>query len=167
MRSWAPAERPLRLLEKKDQAPKGEPKALACYGVLRHDTGGMLLRFVEGRPVSDLTVPFLSWVCEELTAEGKRALLLIWDNAGWHTSARVRNWIRQQNRVAKGNGGVRIVTCYLPTKSPWLNNIEPKWVHGKRAVAEPDRVLEPSEIIERASAYYDVPVLPHLSKEVP
>jgi len=167
MRSWTPADQPLRLIEKGDRLPKGAPKALACYGLLRQDTGGMLLRFTQGRPVSELTVPFLSWACEELAAEGKKALLLIWDNAGWHTSARVRSWIRQHNRAAKQNGGVRIVTCRLPTKSPWLNNIEPKWIHGKRAVAEPDRVLEPSEIIERACAYYDVPVLSHLSKEVP
>ena len=166
MRSWTPAGQPMRLIQKKDQVPKGAPKALACYGLLRQDTGGMLLRFTEGRPVSELTVPFLSWACGELAAEGKKALLLIWDNAGWHTSALVRGWIRQLNRAAKENGGVRIVTCCLPTKSPWLNNIEPKWIHGKRAVAEPDRVLEPSEIIERACAYYAVPLLPHLSKEV-
>jgi len=78
----------------------------------------------------------------------------------------VKGWIRQQNRQARENGGVRIVTCCLPTKSPWLNNIEPKWIHGKRAIAEPERVLEPAEITERACAYYDVPVLPHLSKDV-
>jgi DDE superfamily endonuclease len=167
MHAWATAGEPLRLVEKGHQLPKGEPKALACYGLLRNDTGGMLLRFTEGRPVSELTVPFLAWACEELIAEGKKALLLIWDNASWHTSARVRSWIRQHNRAAKASGGVRIVTCCLPTKSPWLNNIEPKWIHGKRAVAEPDRVLEPFEIIERACSYYDVPMLPHLSKEVP
>jgi hypothetical protein len=58
---------------------------------------------------------------------------------------------------------VRIAVCLLPTKSPWLNNIEPKWVHGKRAVSEPGRVLAPEELIERACAYYDCPVLPPLS----
>ena len=167
MHAWTPAGQPLRLIEKKDRLPKGVPKALACYGLLRHDNGGMLLRFTEGRPVSELTEQFLSWTCGELGAEGKKALLLIWDNAGWHVSARVRTWIRQQNRAAKQNGGVRIVVCLLPTKSPWLNNIEPKWIHGKRAVAEPDRVLEPPEIVARACAYYEVPVLPHLSKDVP
>jgi hypothetical protein len=25
--------------------------------------------------------------------------------------------------------------------SPWLNAIEPKWVHGKRKVVEPDGLL--------------------------
>jgi len=46
-------------MEKAAHVPKGAPKALACYGLLRQDTGGMLLRFTEGRPVSELTVPFL------------------------------------------------------------------------------------------------------------
>jgi hypothetical protein len=37
----------------------------------------------------------------------------------------------------------------LPIKSPWLNPIEPKWVHGKRRVVEPDRLLPAAELIER------------------
>jgi hypothetical protein len=30
------------------------------------------------------------------------------------------------------------VSCLLPKHSPWLNAIEPKWVHGKRKVVEAD-----------------------------
>ncbi len=50
------------------------------------------------------------------------------------------SWIRQHNREVlcgrrEGKEGVQIISCFLPTKSTWLNNIEPKWVHGKRAVA--------------------------------
>ena len=26
-------------------------------------------------------------------------------------------------------------------ESPWLNSMEPKWVHGKRKVVEPDGLL--------------------------
>jgi hypothetical protein len=40
----------------------------------------------------------------------------------------------------------------LPTKSPWLNPIEPKWVHGKRRIVEPDRTLSPDELEERVCA---------------
>jgi hypothetical protein len=36
---------------------------------------------------------------------------------------------------------VRIVSCLLPKQSPWLNAIEPKRVHGKRKVDEPDGLL--------------------------
>jgi hypothetical protein len=37
---------------------------------------------------------------------------------------------------------VRIATCLLPKKSPWLNALEPKWIHGKRKVVEPDGLLK-------------------------
>ena len=43
------------------------------------------------------------------------------------------------NRHVKNSaGGVRIVSCLLPMQSLWLNAIEPKWVHGKRKVVEPE-----------------------------
>lgn len=132
----------------------GDPKALSCYGLLREDTGGMLVRFVAGRPVSQVTEDFLAWVCACLAAEGKKALLLVWDNASWHISQRVRAWIRAENRRAKEEGGVRIVACRLPSKSPWLNSIEPKWAHGKRAIVEPDRLLTAQEVKERVCVYY-------------
>ena len=87
-------------------------------------------------------------------AEGKRALLLVWDNAAWHVSGRVRAWIKVHNRKAKGEGGVRIVACVLPVKSPWLNPIEPKWAHGKKAIVEPERLLAANEIRARVYDYY-------------
>ena len=144
---------PPRLHEPPSEAD-GDPKALACYGLLRSDTGGMLLRFVEGRPVSQVTEDFLAWACARLAAEGKRALLLIWDNASWHVSRRVRAWIKAHNRRARAEGGVRIIACYLPVKAPWLNAIEPKWVHGKRAIIEPERKLTAGEVVERVCGDY-------------
>jgi DDE superfamily endonuclease len=154
MHAWAAEGEPLRLVER--AVPKGDPdpKALSCYGLLRDDTGGMLLRFVEGRPVSQVTEDYLAWVCAELSAEGKRALLLVWDNASWHVSQRVRAWIRAHNRKARAEGGVRIVACFLPVKSPWLNPIEPKWAHGKKAVVEPERLLTADEVRTRVCDYY-------------
>jgi DDE superfamily endonuclease len=154
LRAWAEPKRPLHLVER--AVPKGDPdpKALSCYGLLRGDTGGMLLRFVSGRPVSQVTEDYLAWVCERLAVEGKKALLLIWDNASWHVSKRVRAWIKTHNRKARAEGGVRIVACHLPVKSPWLNAIEPKWAHGKKAIVEPDRLLNAREVRERVCAYY-------------
>jgi hypothetical protein len=74
MHTWADGE-PTRL--RRLEADKGDPdpKALACYGLLRADTGGMMVRFVAGRPVSQVTEDFLGWACARLAAEGKRALL--------------------------------------------------------------------------------------------
>ena len=154
MGAWAPEDDRLRLVGR--AVPKGDPdpKALSCYGLLRADTGGMMLRFVTGRPVSQVTEDYLAWVCERLQAEGKAALLLVWDNAAWHVSKRVRAWIHGHNRRAKDEGGVRIVACFLPVKSPWLNPIEPKWAHGKKAVVEPDRLLAADEVRARVCDYY-------------
>jgi transposase len=124
----------------------------------------MLLRFVSGRPVSAGTIDFLAWSCERLAVQGITGLLLIWDNASWHTSQQVRAWIGLHNRTVKQSSqGVRIVMCLLPSKSPWLNPIEPKWVHGKRAVSEPERLLSADELEARVYAYYGCTPEAHLT----
>jgi transposase len=132
--------------------------------VLRADSEKIWLRFVQGRPVSSLTTKWLNWLSRQLAKEGKKALLVIWDNASWHLSQAVRSWIRTHNSKAKRAEGVRILICQLPTKSPWLNRIEPHWVHGKRAVVEPERKLTARELISRICHYYGGKQLPRLSK---
>jgi hypothetical protein len=157
----------MRLLERSVAKEDPDPKALACYGLLVRLGGAeseqVGLRFVEGRPVSGQTIQYLDWCCEELAALGKKALLLVWDTASWHKSGEVRGWIQGQNRDVKRTGkGVRIVGCRLPSKSPWLNPIEPRWTHGKRRVVEPARLLSAGELIERVYDAYDCPHLPLL-----
>jgi hypothetical protein len=51
----------------------------------------------------------------------------------------------------------------LPTKSPWLNPIESKWVHGKRNVVEADRLLSARQFAERVCAYFGCRYEDHLS----
>ena len=166
LHAWADGE-PKRMHQPGAKAGDAGPKALACYGLLRADDGGMMLRFVDGRPVSQVTEDYLSWVCERLAKEGKRALLLIWDNASWHLSQRVRSWIKGHNRRVKADGGIRIVSCPLPVKAPWLNRIEPKWVHGKRAIVEPDRPLTSEEVIDRVCTYYGCEHLERIEQHHP
>jgi DDE superfamily endonuclease len=121
-------------------------------------------RFVAGRPVRAITEQLLGWCCGNRQQVGVRVWVLIWDNASWHVSKRVRAWIRTHNRQVKQHGhGVRIVPCYLPVKSPWLNPIEPKWVHGKRAIVEPARLLSAQEVADRVCAYVGCPHEPHLA----
>jgi hypothetical protein len=156
----------MRLLEK--EAPKNDPdpKALSCYGLYVPEFGQTWLRFVDGRPVSSITTQFLGWCCHRLKQRGKKALLLIWDNASWHKSHEVRGWIAAHNRRVKDGGsraGVRIVPCLLPKKSPWLNAIEPKWVHSKRKVVEPERLLGAYELADRVCRVFDCPHYEHLS----
>lgn len=152
--AWASPDELLRLVQLEKEKHDPDPVALACYGLLRPATNQVLLRFVQGRPVSHLTTEFLAWGCEQLAAADKKAWLLVWDNASWPISPEVRQWIKQHNREAKANGGVRIIVAQLPVKSPWLNPIEPRWVHGKRAIIEPERKLTAQELIERVCAYY-------------
>jgi hypothetical protein len=165
LHAWT-QQKPLRLVEQvKDKADK-EPKALACYGLLRADTGQMWLRFVSGRPLSAVTTCFLAWILCRLAAEGKNALLLVWDNASWHISRQVRLFVKAHNRRVKQEGGCRLLVCPLPSKSPWLNKIEPKWVHGKRAVVEAERTLAVAELKERLCDYYACELLEPISQYV-
>lgn len=124
----------------------------------------MLLRFVDGRPVSTATTQCLGLLTDKLAAEGKTALLMVWDNAAWHVSHAVRTWLKAHNRRVKRDGGGRIAVCPLPSKSPWLNRIEPKWGHGKRAIAEPERKLPVEELQHRLCAYYDCELLEPLAQ---
>jgi len=141
--SWAEEGKPLRLIQR--SLAKDDPdreKAVSCYGLYLPQFDQTWLGFVDGRPVSRITTRFLRWCAEELEALGKKALLLIRDNANRHVSREVRRWLGSHNREVKKIGqGVRIVSCLLPKQSPWLNAIEPKWVHGKRKVVEPEGLL--------------------------
>ena len=162
LHAWAAGDGAPRLVEQAVAKGDPDPKALACYGLLvrwwqpeqpRHEEAW--LRFVDGRPISALTTQYLGWCCAKLEAAGKRALLLVWDNASWHVSREVRAWVHDHNRRAKASGtGVRLVICPLPIKSPWLNPIEPKWVHGKRRVVEPTCLLTAQELADRVCATF-------------
>lgn len=154
----------MRLLQKEPTKDDPESKALSCYGLYLPELEETWLRFVDGRPVSDITARFLSWCCEKLHRRGKEALLLIWDNASWHKSHRVREWIAAHNRKVKASGrGVRIVPSLLPIKSPWLNAIEPQWIHSKRKVVEPERLLGAYELADRVCAAFGCAHEEHLS----
>jgi DDE superfamily endonuclease len=168
--AWTAGGERLRLTVHAADRTDPDPKALACYGLwLPALPAGerMLLRFVDGRPVSAVTRAFLAWATERLAADGVRVLALIWDNASWHISREVRAWIKAHNRSVKASRkGCRLLVGRLPSKSPWLNPIEPKWGHGKRAVVEPARKLATAELEQRLCAPYRCPLLPPLAQKV-
>jgi hypothetical protein len=167
---WQDADQAIHLVEQTVGRENPDPKAIACYGLLarywtqtHHRAEAMWLRFVDGRPVSAVTIDFLRWCAEQAAALGKCAVLLIWDNASWHVSRIVRDWLRSYNRQVKQTGqGVRLIVSFLPVKSPWLNAIEPKWMHAKKRVAEPDRLLPAAELTDRVCATFDCPHHTHL-----
>lgn len=175
LHSWAATDRPLRLVERAVADDDPDPKALACYGVQLRRAGHsghpeqpneVWLRFVDGRPVSALTLEFLAWSCTRLEQAGVRVWALVWDNAPWHVSKAVRTWVRAHNRQVKQAGqGVRLLVAYLPTKSPWLNPIEAQWARAKRVVVEAERLLTAQEVADRVCAHFACPHEPHLIQE--
>lgn len=169
MAAWAAYQRPLRLVEVAVPDHDPTPKALACYGLWLPGLDQTWLRFVVGRPISAITTQFLAWCVAEtaraLPTSAIRTLLLVWDNASWHTSREVRAWVRAHNQTVQRAGwGVKLVPCPLPSQSPWLNPIEPKWLHAKRRIIEPTRVLSIAEVEERVCQVFQCPQLAHLSR---
>lgn len=171
LHSWLEDGQFLKLVEQANDPKDIEPKAIACYGLavhwyedldVRHDE--VWLRFVEGNPCGNLTIQYLEWLLEKTQQVGKKVLVMIWDHATWHKSVAVRTWIRDHNNaVKKAHNGVRLLPFLLPKKSPWLNPIEPMWIHAKRKIVEPDKKLAKTELVRRVSAVFDNPILPFLS----
>ena len=162
--SWAEEGKPMRLVQQSLVKDDPEPKAISCYGLYLPEFDETWLRFVDGRPVSPITKQFLGWCTEKLKALGKKVLVLIWDNASWHISKEVRRWLGKHNRRVKRSGeGVRIISCLLPKQSPWLNAIEPKWVHSKRKVVEPEDLLGAYELADRVCKVFRCPHYEHQS----
>ena len=125
MHAWSD-DTPVHLVEKTVPAKDPEGKAVACDGLSVPTAHHRLWRCVRGRPVSVVTCAFLAWLATYVTAQGKRALVLIWDHASWHLSQAVQAWITAHHRHTIQEGGCRLMVCRLPSKSPWLNPIEPK-----------------------------------------
>jgi DDE superfamily endonuclease len=164
LHAWADEAQPLRLVEQPVASDDPDPQARACYGLLLPQLDEVWLRFLDGRPVSAVTTVFLDWCCQEAAIRGKTARLLRWDNASWHRSKAVRQWIREHNRQVTPSGqGVRVVGCPLPIQSPWRNPIEPQWSHTKRRIIAPARLLAAHELAERVGAAVACPYLDHLS----
>jgi hypothetical protein len=88
--SWAEEGEPLRLTQRSVAKDDPEPKAISCYGLYVPEIGHTWLRFVDGRPISSITMRFLEWSLEKLEALGKKVVVLVWDNASWHVSGEVR-----------------------------------------------------------------------------
>ena len=153
LHAWAASGEALRLIAR--TPARGEPdQALACYGARRQDTQEVLLYLCQGPPKSEFTWLMIERLLAIARQEKKRVLAIIWDHASWHNSKRLKHWIRTHNQHAKRHGDVRLLTLLLPKKSPWLNSIEPCWIHARRKVCEPDGDLSPPELKRRLPAHF-------------
>jgi len=164
MHAWADgAPLKIRVLKADDRDP--DPIAICCYGMLRNDTKKVMLRFAEDRPMGDITSQFLEWVCQELEDEGKKRLIVIWDDASWHASSMVMNRLHDHNNLVWRQGGVEVIHFELPAGSPWLNDIEHYYRHAKKMIVEPGRKLSAQETVERVCEHFGCSLLPYLKGE--
>jgi hypothetical protein len=146
--AWT-ADKPLRLVEQETSPADPDRKALACYGLFLPQTATMRWRVVAGRPVSQVTWDALAWVAARLAQDGQKAVRRIWDQASWPRSHMVRKWLNTHNQRVKRAGGCRLIVSPRPSQSPWLNPMEPRWVHGKRARLDPTGPLTAQEFSAR------------------
>jgi len=155
MHSFAEKDAPLHLVER--QAKPQEPdQAIACLGARCHQTKERFFFFADGQPNTDIMILMLSALLVIAAARHKRVLVIVWDRATWHQSKRLKSWVWQHNQQAKNDPtGVRLLLCLLPTKSPWLNPMEPIWMHVKRKVVEPDDNLSVKVLKQRLCAIFD------------
>ena len=120
-RAWAPQDEAPRVAKRWNE----DVDTTALYAALDDETQEAFLSWAEGQPNSEVTVQFLEALMAHQNSRGKRFIVLIWDRASWHTSRRTNQWIREYNRRAKQEGLTRLMTCLLPTRSPWLMPLEP------------------------------------------
>jgi len=96
--------------------------SIALYGVLELESGDTFCAFHEkGR--SDYTIAYLEQLLENYP---RRQILLIWDQAKYHTSHAVEDWLAAHPRIT---------VMLLPKYSPELNPIEQIWRQLKDQVA--------------------------------
>lgn len=95
---------------------------VCLYGVLELNTGDTFCAFHE-RGRSDFTIAYLQQLLENYP---ERPILLIWDQAKYHTSHAVEEWLAQQPRIT---------TMLLPKYAPELNPVEHIWRQLKNQVA--------------------------------
>ena len=88
-------------------------------------------------------------------AAGKRALIVIWDNASWHTAKALRRWYTRYNLKAKRTGQIRLLIVRLPSRSPWLNPMEPVFGQAKRRIVGRRLVPQPSRLKQKTERYFN------------
>lgn len=107
---------PLRWSEKVERT--------ALFAALDDESQESFLRWADGQPNSERMITYLEALMTHWTEKGKRFIVLFWDRASFHTSHRVRRWIRDYNGRAKKEGLTRLVPFWLPARSPWLMPLE-------------------------------------------
>lgn len=86
--------------------------------------GDMRFAVIEGRMNSDKFIEFL----KKLHSDAGKPIIVIADNAGYHSSAKVQRFAKESNQA--------IHLGYLPKYAPELNPDEQVWNHAKARLAK-------------------------------
>lgn len=95
--AWYEADAPVYLMQSEPKRAETQ-QALASYGAVRQDNEAVLVSFSSGQPDRLETWQFVMGLLVIARAENKRVLVIIWDNANWHKSKELRQWIRAYNQ---------------------------------------------------------------------
>lgn len=107
-----------------EQRPVWSPSqndAFTLYGALELTSGETYVEAFD-KGLSDYTIQYLESLLDRI--EGP--IILIWDQAPWHTSSQVTEWLDQTDRIE---------TYLLPVRSPRTNPMEDLWRELKEQVA--------------------------------
>ena len=159
--SWSEKGKPERLLQRSIPKDDPEPKARsATASICPNSTGDVVeVRGWEAGEFHNQAVPFV--VLRE--APGGRQ-----ESAAHLGQRELANLQRGQalaliSQPRSQEERARSKDRELPKQSPWLNAIEPKWIHGKRKVTEPERLLGAYELADRVCGVFGCPHYEHLS----
>lgn len=127
--------------------------AWVLYAALEVVTG-RVQRFYAPRCNQTYVRQQLEALLAQAQAAGKRVLVVIWDNASWHTAQALRRWYYRYNQTAKRTGQVRLLLVPLPSRSPWLNPLEPVFGQAKRHIVGRRAVPEPHRLKRKTESYF-------------
>ncbi len=127
--------------------------AWVLYAALEVLTG-RVQRFYAPRCNQTFVRQQLETLLAQAQAAGKRVLVVIWDNASWHTAQALRRWYYRYNQSAKRTGQVRLLLVALPSRSPWLNPLEPVFGQAKRHIVGRRMVAPPGRLKRKTESYF-------------
>lgn len=116
---------------------------LSIYAGLSLKSGQINYRFTH-KNNTDQTIEYLKMRSEQCKAKGLKRLYIVWDNASFHISKKLKGWLRDYNKGVRKSGGTLIHLVALPSKSPWLNPIEAvfRWLKRRALLCRIHETLE-------------------------
>jgi transposase len=125
----------VKILQSKDN--------VSFYGGLSMNQGKLIAHLCDWQN-SEETCKFLDKIKDEYSGADK-PILLIWDQASWHKSQRVKQWLKE-------NPGV-VELILLPPYSPDLNQQENVWKALRKDLSEIANHYTFREVVDRACRF--------------